>query len=143
MVRKPLREEQKTFARLELFSFWPVHVECISGTTLSSNSNPDQPVGQISGAGDLPVQPHIQKYFRSRLTHSPRRPVPHEGRIAIVTDVGRDAVDAGGAKRRGRFSRTEKSCGSDAPKLASSLREEAQATVSNKPGRRGEHEGNR
>jgi hypothetical protein len=27
--------------------------------------------------------------------------------------------------------------------LASSLREEAQATVSNKPGHRGEHEGNR
>src|ERR1700687_2441007 len=26
------------------------------------------PVGQISGAGDLPVQPHFQKYFRSRLT---------------------------------------------------------------------------
>src|SRR5205814_7749664 len=39
--------------------------------------------------------------------------------------------------------RTAKSCGSDAPMLASSLREEAQATVSNKPGHRGEHEGNR
>src|SRR5258705_4129816 len=36
--------------------------------------------------------------------------------------------------------RTAKSCGSDAPGLASSLREEAQATVSNKPGHRGEHE---
>jgi len=36
--------------------------------------------------------------------------------------------------------RTAKSCGSDAPKLASSLREEAQATVSNKPGHRGERE---
>src|SRR6266702_8650336 len=36
--------------------------------------------------------------------------------------------------------RTAKSCGSDAPMLASSLREEAQATVSNKPGHRGEHE---
>src|SRR5260221_14758598 len=34
--------------------------------------------------------------------------------------------------------RTAKSCGSDAPMLASSLREEAQATVSNKPGHRGE-----
>src|SRR6266566_4024210 len=39
--------------------------------------------------------------------------------------------------------RTAKSCGSDAPMLASSLREEAQATVSNKPGHRGEHEGSR
>jgi hypothetical protein len=36
--------------------------------------------------------------------------------------------------------RTAKSCGSDAPGLASSLREEAQATVTTKPGRRGERE---
>src|SRR6185369_9030106 len=36
--------------------------------------------------------------------------------------------------------RTAKSCRSDAPMLASSLREDAQATVSNKPGHRGEHE---
>ncbi len=36
--------------------------------------------------------------------------------------------------------RTAKSCGSDAPGLASSLREEAQATVTTKPGHRGERE---
>src|SRR5258707_199852 len=36
--------------------------------------------------------------------------------------------------------RTAKSCRSDAPKPASSLREDAQATVSNKPGHRGERE---
>src|SRR5712691_1326703 len=36
--------------------------------------------------------------------------------------------------------RTAKSCRSDAPMLASSLREEAQMTVSNKPGHRGERE---
>src|SRR6266404_5821646 len=36
--------------------------------------------------------------------------------------------------------RTAKSCGSDAPGLASSLREDAQATVTTKPGHRGEHE---
>src|SRR6267154_3785012 len=36
--------------------------------------------------------------------------------------------------------RTAKSCRSDAPRPASSLREEAQATVSNKPGHRGERE---
>src|SRR2546430_13006320 len=41
------------------------------------------------------------------------------------------------------LTRTAKSCGSDVPMLASSVREEAQATVSNKPGHRGEHEGNR
>ena len=27
----------------------------------------------------------------------PRRPVPLEGRLAIVTDAGRDAADVGGA----------------------------------------------
>ncbi len=36
--------------------------------------------------------------------------------------------------------RTAKSCGSDAPWLASSLREDAQATVTTKPGHRGGHE---
>src|SRR6266404_1443142 len=36
--------------------------------------------------------------------------------------------------------RTAKSCRSGAPMLASSLRQEAQATVSNKPGHRGERE---
>src|SRR5258706_15618344 len=39
--------------------------------------------------------------------------------------------------------RTAKSCGSDAPGLASSLREEAQATVTTKPGHRGDREGSR
>src|SRR6266850_4084514 len=38
------------------------------------------------------------------------------------------------------LTRTAKSCRSDAPMPASSLREEAQATVSNKPGHRGERE---
>src|SRR5258705_11003174 len=44
--------------------------------------------------------------------------------------------------RAGRMmlQRTAKSCRSDAPMPASSLREEAQATVSNKPGHRGERE---
>jgi hypothetical protein len=50
----------------------------------------------------------------------PRRPVPHEGRFAIVTDVRRDAVDAGSASDEGADLRTAKSCGPDAPTLASS-----------------------
>src|SRR5258705_9083281 len=70
--------------------------------------------------------------------------LPTEGR-AHVTNAERDAVDAaasGARKRAGRMTlmRTAKSCRSDAPMLASSLREEAQATVSNKPGHRGERE---
>jgi hypothetical protein len=56
------------------------------------------PDGQISRlAGDLPVQPHLQKYFcfseiKIKLYDSPSRPT--EGRHAIVTAAGRDAVDA-------------------------------------------------
>src|SRR5258705_6090441 len=70
---------------------------------------------------------------------------PTEGRFANVTNAGRDAVDAaasGERMRAGRMMlmRTAKSCGSDAPMLASSLREEVQMTVSNKPGHRGERE---
>jgi hypothetical protein len=61
-----------------------------------------QPDGQIS---EFPVQPPLQKYFpfRSNANHLfiPRRPVPLEGRFAIVTDVGRDAVDASGAEDEG------------------------------------------
>ena len=44
------------------------------------------------------VKPLLQKYFASRLTQirciSKTVPSPLEGRIAIVTDAGRDAVDA-------------------------------------------------
>ena len=48
------------------------------------------------------------------------RPVPQEGRHAIVTDAGRDAVDADGADNERRLRRTAKSCGPGAPTLASS-----------------------
>jgi len=47
-----------------------------------------------------PVQSHLQKHFRSSFTQiktitAPSRPT--EGRIAIVTNAGRDAMDADGA----------------------------------------------
>jgi hypothetical protein len=53
-----------------------------------------------------------------------------------------DAAASGEQVRAGRMAlmRTAKSCGSDAPMPASSLRSEAQATVSKKLGHRGEHE---
>jgi hypothetical protein len=57
---------------------------------------------------------------KSNLYPSPSR--PPEGRLAIVTDAGRDAVDASGAKDEGADLRTAKSCGPDAPTLASSWR---------------------
>jgi hypothetical protein len=63
------------------------------------------------------------------------RPVPREGRFAIVTDAGRDAVDARSAKDESAFWRTAKACGPDAPVLASSSREAGFSgmTVARKP----------
>jgi hypothetical protein len=63
-----------------------------------SNERIDQgnlPDGQISKKA---VQSLLQKYFAFPVgqiisTSSPR-PAPLEGRLAIVTDAGRDAVDA-------------------------------------------------
>jgi hypothetical protein len=46
--------------------------------------------------------------------HIFRRLVPHKGRIAIVTDAGRDAVDVSGATDESVTLRTAKSCGLDA-----------------------------
>jgi hypothetical protein len=70
-----------------------------------------------------------------------RRPVPLEGRIAIVTNAGRDAMDAGGAIDESAGLRTAKSCGPDASTPASSRRENIPlATVTRKSDRRGEHE---
>jgi hypothetical protein len=75
-----------------------------------------------------PRQRHLffSEYPKCRFSPDPNqfyicsRPVPPEGRLAIVTDAGRDAVDAGGASDEGAFLRTAKSCGPDAPTLASS-----------------------
>jgi hypothetical protein len=65
-------------------------------------------------------------------------PVPHEGRIAIVTDAGWDAVDAGGASDEGAGLRTAKSCGPDASTLAFKLVVATPlATVTTKPDHRG------
>ena len=54
-----------------------------------ANRPTDLPDGQIS---ELAVQPHLQKYFPSRLTQIKSISIavpPHtEGRFAIVTDVG-------------------------------------------------------
>jgi hypothetical protein len=48
----------------------------------------------------LPVQSRLKKYSgfpKSEITLYPPPSTPLEGRIAIVTDAGLDAVDAGGA----------------------------------------------
>jgi hypothetical protein len=103
------------------------------------------------GVTDLPdglsrhscVQPSFEKFSASRFTQiNFITPAVHptEGRIAIVTDAGLDAMDAGGAADESVGSRTAKPCGPDAPTLASSWRSDPQATVARKPGHRGERE---
>src|SRR5712671_746306 len=110
----------------------------------------NQPDGQIISDFPKSCQAPKSKIFPfapdpNQFTDS-HRLVPTRGADrASSRNAGRDAVDAaasGEQQRAGRMTpkRTAKSCGSDAPMLASSLREEAQATVSNKPGHRGERE---
>jgi hypothetical protein len=70
----------------------------------------------------------LQKYSASVFAQitfmSAAVPPQTEGRFAIVTDAGRDAVAAGGAEDESAFLRTAKSYGPDAPTLASSLRKQ-------------------
>ena len=105
------------------------------------------PTGKSMRPGDgSPVQSHPKKYSVSRSTQIKsifRASRLSEGRFAIVTDVRRDAVDASGASDEGACSRTAKSCGPDAPTLVSSWWSNLPATVTKKPGHRGELEGNR
>src|SRR5258708_7763157 len=88
-----------------------------------------------------PVQSPFAKIFRFAIDpnhlYIRGRPVPPEGRLMIVTAVGRDAVDAGGATdesaacgRRSRVvltPRRRRQVGNDLP-----------ATVTKKPDHRGE-----
>jgi hypothetical protein len=46
-------------------------------------------------AKTFPFPPHPKHFY------TPGHPVPHEGRIAVVTDVGRDVVDASALSARG------------------------------------------
>ena len=79
--------------------------------------------GQIS---DLAVQPHLQKYCccAEGSTHllGYRSRAYQKGRFAIVTNVGAGCGGRECADDEQRRSRTAKSCGPDAPVLASSPR---------------------
>jgi hypothetical protein len=78
------------------------------------------PDGQISKFLSSPLCKNISVFPKYKPGYMICRPVPLEGRFAIVTDAGRDAVDAGGATDESADLRTEKACGPDAPTLASS-----------------------
>jgi hypothetical protein len=96
--------------------------------------------GLSSLISDFPKNILVPTHPKSHLEFS--HPTPPEGRIMIVTDAGRDAVDAAAsgarwmagrvgerpvsdhqASGREMLQRTAKSCGPDAPTLASSLAE--------------------
>ena len=68
----------------------------------------------------------------------------NEGRLAIVTNVRRDAVDAMAMNDEHGSSRTAKSCGPDTPMLVSSFAELfLRGDGGKKAGHRGEREVNR
>jgi hypothetical protein len=92
------------------------------------------------------VQPPLQKYSASHLTQITSRSMAvssHRGALAIVTDAGRDVVDADGAADESAGLRTEKSCGPDTPALVSSWRRQFRLRRCQQADHRGEHEGNR
>ena len=122
---------------------------CGQGVTADRPHEPSQAVAHarrivVTSQADLGRPVLLAKIFpfTRRANHlyklAPSRPT--EGRIAIVTDAGRDAVDAAAScaqrdRRAGdepvsdqqhaderRLQRTAKSCGPDAPTLASSSR---------------------
>ena len=99
-----------------------------------------------TGAAQNPVQSSREKYSASRLGRNSfmesNCPVPTRGVSRSSGRWVRDAMDAaasGARIARGRMmlSRTAKSCGPDAPTLASSGRNYPPMTVAKEPGHRG------
>jgi hypothetical protein len=90
------------------------------------------------------VFPKLSLTFAPNHLLIPRHPVPREGALAIVTDVGAGSGGRGSAFDERRMKRTAKSCGPDAPMAGvKSLRGSRLlgATVTSKLwSRRGEHE---
>ena len=74
----------------------------------------------------------------------PRHPVPREGALAIVTDVGAGSDGRGSAFDEQRVTRTAKSCGPDTPMAGVKFLRSSRlsgTTVTSKPwSHRGEHE---
>src|SRR5258708_19355482 len=61
---------------------------------MSSSTSPILPDGQITKSCPALFAKIFRFRRRANQNYKPRRLVPHEGRIAIVTDAERDAVDA-------------------------------------------------
>jgi hypothetical protein len=88
----PLMTVTKSKANLSK-PMWRSIPTCLP-TACRRKSSADLPDGQING---FAVQPRLQKYSASRFTQIKSISIvshPTEGRIAIVTDAGWDAMDA-------------------------------------------------
>jgi hypothetical protein len=96
------------------------------GPGVRRDDGSDLPDGQINETYAIFVSSPRRKNIplrasgKSNLQLPPSDPI--EGRIAIVTDAGLDAMDAGGAADEGADLCTAKSCGPDASTPASSWR---------------------
>ena len=109
-------------------------------------------VAEISGPKRLPVGLRQIGTTGNIPVHADPKSVAYSGHPALIRGAlrgrherwVRDAVDAGGAADESANLRTAKSCGPDAPTLAFKSRGSIHgATVTTKPGHRGEREGNR
>jgi hypothetical protein len=83
----------------------------------------------------------LRRTPKSNLYRSPSRPT--EGRLAIVTDAGRDAVDADAPITNGTEADGEVVWSWRPDAGVKPVELSPPATVANKPGHRGEHEANR
>jgi hypothetical protein len=88
-----------------------------------------RPDGQITNDSNVPasglsslVRKNILFVRIFGLSYIASVPPHRKGRIMIVANAGRDAVDADGASDEGAGGGRAKSCGPDTPTLVSSLR---------------------
>jgi hypothetical protein len=87
------------------------------------------------------LSPQIRTIIRASRTY--KRGGSRSSRTLGAGCDGRDSVARNSLRRRTMLSRTEKSCGSDAPTLASSWWYDPLMMVAKEPGHQGEHEGPR
>src|SRR5882757_10076939 len=110
----------------------PVTVSMVDNGPRELRAAGDLPDGQISEIASSPFCKNISVFPKCKSVYILCRPVSQRG-VAQRHGRGAGCGGRGWCQRRGCRMRTAKSCGPDAAVLASSLREEAQATVARKP----------
>jgi hypothetical protein len=97
------------------------------GSARRANQSPSNCGVSSTACKNISLTPSGKSVALSRASRAER------GALANVINAARDAVDAEAPNDERRRSRTAKSCGPDAPVLASSLWIRSQATVARKP----------